>query len=349
MTHALLSHVWLGSAEDWLTRTMDLTLASDENALMQASEPHTPLFDPKPLIATGRRWSRWLGPLISFAILVASVLKLTTLDIPKIWALVPETMLFWMTFLASYFVGPVTDWLIFRRLWGIPVSGIVALVRKQLANALLPSYSGEVYFYAWARRRTEITGAPFGAIKDVAIISALTGNFVTLIMLIMAYPLFGSLLGGAQIKTFALSIGFIMSGSLIVMLFRSRLFSLPRDALIYTSIIVLIRTIANSVLLALMWHFALARPSGISDDNLSWWLLLATIKLLLSRLPFVANLDILFVSFVVFLIGHDQNLVKNIVAMVVGVTYVTHALLGLILGLSDILRPEQRPGEINNA
>jgi len=313
---------------------MELTLVPDEKDVMSVESSQAPMFDPKPLLETGRRWSRWVGPLISIGILLASIIKLSSLR-PD-WALVPHTFVFWSIFVASYFVGPVTDWIIFRRLWGIPATGLIALVRKQLANALLPSYSGEVYFYAWARKRTELTGAPFGAIKDVAIISALTGNLATLVMLLLAYPLFGTLLYGGEIKTFALSIGFVVLGSLIVMVFRSRLFSLPREELIFTSAIVLVRTIANSLLLALLWHFSQVWHSGAADDKLHWWLLLATLKLLLSRFPFVVHLDIIFASSVAFLIGHDQETVKHIAAMVVLLTYLAHAFLGIVLGGYDL-------------
>lgn len=310
----------------------DVTRALYENDVMQAEEPHTPLFDPKPLVEAGRRWSRWLGPLIAFAVLVASIVKLSTLHVPDIWQQVlATTPAFWLAFVISYFVGPVTDWLIFHRLWNIPASGIFALLRKQLTNALLPSYSGEVYFYTWARKRSDLTGAPFGAIKDVAIISALTGNVFTLAMLIVAYPLFGSRLGGLHIENFALSIGFLTLGSVIVMLFRGRLFSLPARELWHVAAIVMVRTVANTAALGLMWHFAMPVV------DLTWWLLLATIKLLLSRLPFVPNIDIVFVGVVVVFIGHGQQQIQDLVVMVVGITYVTHAALGLILGAIDLL------------
>jgi hypothetical protein len=299
--------------------------------MIPTSESHVPILDPKPLIETGRKWSRWLGPAISMAVLIAILFELKKLNIAQIWTLVPLTPLFWVVFFASYFISPLMDWVIFHRLWKIPASGFFALLRKHVTNALLPSYSGEVYFYAWARKRTELTGAPFGAIKDVALLSALTGNLVTLIMLAIAYPLFGSLLGGVQIKTFALSIGFVTFSSLIVMGFRSRLFSLPRAELIFVTVMVLIRIIVGTSLVALLWHFIMP---GI---EIGWWLLLATIKLLLSRLPFVPNQEGLFASVAITLIGHDQPLTQ-LVAMVAIATLLTHICLGTLLGVSDLLK-----------
>jgi hypothetical protein len=89
-------------------------------------------------------------------------------------------------------VGPVSEWVIYRHLWRIPFSGLGALLRKLVSNELLLGYLGEVQFYAWARARLNMVAAPFGAIKDVTILSALTGNIVTLVMLAGAWRLISS-------------------------------------------------------------------------------------------------------------------------------------------------------------
>ena len=55
-------------------------------------------------------------------------------------------------------------------------------------------------------------------------------------------------------------------------------------------------------LTALMWHLAMPAVA------LSWWLLLATMRMLLSRLPFVPNKDIVFAGIAVLLVGHDLEI-----------------------------------------
>jgi len=320
---------------------MESTFVYQDCYVMSGSAPHSPLFDPKPLIETGRRWSRWLGPLISVGVLAAIIIEITKLNITDMISLFREktTPLFWVAFLISYFVGPATDWIIFRRLWNIPISGFVALLRKQVTNALLPSYSGEVYFYAWARERTELTGAPFGAIKDVAILSALTGNLATLLMLGAVYIWFGDLLReahfGTQVKVFAASIGFVALSSLVMMIFRSRLFSLPRKELWFVSAVVMLRIIANTFFIALLWHLIMP------EIELGWWVLVSTIKLLLTRLPFVPNQEGLFASVAILLIGNDQPLTKLVAAIAIG-TLVLHICFGVILGVTDILKTGDR-------
>src|SRR5690606_9781177 len=114
--------------------------------------------------------------------------------VADILALVPRDALFWLVFVVAYLVTPASEWVIYHRLWSIPAEGMIALLRKRVANEIVLGYLGEVYFYAWVRRTGLITrSAPFGAIKDVAILSALTGNAVTLAMLAAALPFFGLL------------------------------------------------------------------------------------------------------------------------------------------------------------
>ena len=57
-------------------------------------------------------------------------------------------------------------------------------LKKLIGNELLLGYVGEVYFYDWARRHVKMEGSPFGAVKDVAILSALAGNLAFIFVFI---------------------------------------------------------------------------------------------------------------------------------------------------------------------
>ena len=125
---------------------------------------------------------RWLVPLLSVAILGGAILQLRNLEFHRLWAMTPVSPLFWAVFLISYFFQPVSELVIFRRLWDLPGRAILPLLRKRLTNEVLLGYSGEVYFYSWARRNAQMVAAPFGAVKDVAILSAAVANVVTLVL-----------------------------------------------------------------------------------------------------------------------------------------------------------------------
>ncbi|MDO7835578.1 hypothetical protein Q4610_11040 [Sphingobium sp. HBC34] len=290
--------------------------------------------DPEPLIRSGRNWTRWVGPLVSVLTLVVALHQFRDMDPASLWALVPGGIAFWAAFTLYYLAGPLSEWAIFRRLWSIPADGFVALLRKLVSNEILLGYLGEVYFYAWARRHARITTAPFGAIKDVTILSALVGNGVTLVMVALALPLLHAV--DARLNTWEMggSILFVLATSLVVMLLRKRLFTLPRRELRIVAAIHLLRIVATTMLAAAMWHMLLP---GIA---LSWWMLLGTLRQLVSRLPFLPNKDVVFAGMAAFLIGRDSEIVSAM-ALMASLILVAHLIVGMTLGAVGLLREGQ--------
>ena len=287
--------------------------------------------DPKPLIESGRNWTRWAGPLVSVLILVVALHQFRGLNPRSLLALMPVTVGFWAAFASYYLAGPLSEWVIFRRLWAIPAEGFGALLRKLVSNEILLGYLGEVYFYAWARRNARITTAPFGAIKDVTILSALVGNGVTLLMVAFALPLMGAVNAGMNRWEVGGSILFVLASSLVAMLLRRRLFTLPRQELWIVAAIHLLRIVATTVLAAVMWHLLLP------DIALSWWILLGTLRQLVSRLPFLPNKDVVFAGMAAFLIGRDSEIVSAM-ALMASLILAAHLLVGMVLGATELLR-----------
>ena len=288
-----------------------------------------PMIDPAPLAQSDRGWTWWVGVGFSVAILAAVLWQVRSIGIHQVIAMVPRTPGFWLAFLAAYFSAPLIDWLIFRRLWNIPAAGFAALLRKLIGNELLLGYIGEVYFYTWARRRTAMTTAPFGAVKDVAILSALMGNVVTLVMVVLAAPLLSTMKFGIDGDTLVASIAVVLVTSSAVLLFRRKLFSLPANELRYVSGMHLLRIGLTTGFNALAWHLVLP------DVGVQWWLLLSALRLLLSRLPLLPNKDIVFAGLAVFLIGHDVQ-IGALMTMMASLILGTHLIVGLGLVAGDI-------------
>lgn len=288
------------------------------------------IIDPAPLVEKSKNWTKWAGPAISFLILAAVSYQLRQLDFHTLAALMPSTPLFWGTFIAFYIVGPASEWVIFRKLWWLPAGGFAALLRKLVSNEILLGYLGEVYFYAWARRNARLSASPFGAIKDVAILSALTGNVFTLLMVIASAPFLGSLELGIDNAAFLTSAIFILGSSIVALLLRKRLFTLPRHELWFVAWAHVARIVISTLLAAIMWHLLL--PSVA----LSWWLLLATARQLISRLPFLPNKDVVFAGLAVFLVGSDQQIAAAM-ALMASLILGAHLLVGGSLGLSALL------------
>lgn len=308
---------------------------ADETAFAPSLSFHPPAASDlvtRLLPTIGRGWATIGSTLISLTILAAALYQLHGTPVAAILSLVPRSAVFWLVFLIAYLVTPASEWVIYHRLWSIPLSGMAALLRKRVANEIVLGYLGEVYFYAWVRRTGLITrSAPFGAIKDVAILSALTGNAVTLAMLAAALPFFGLLqlnLGGKAVLG---SLAVLAVTSFAMLLLRKRLFTLPRPELWRIAVIHLARIVTTIGLTALMWHLVLP---GVT---LLWWLILATLRQLLSRLPLMPNKDIAFVGLAIFVIGRDGD-VAAMIAMIGGLILLTHLLVGSTLGAAGLVR-----------
>lgn len=291
------------------------------------------LIDPKPLVAeTRRNWTRYFGPFISLLILGAVLYQLRDLNFHEVGALMPSSPIFWALFALSYVQAPLSEWVMFRRLWDLPfISGMGALLRKFVSNEILLGYIGEVYFYAWARRHVTKVVAPFGAIKDVTILSALTGNIATIVMVVLSAPMIGQLHLGVQGDTFAISIGFVLGTSVLFLLLRKSLFTLPASDLWFVTNIHFARIISYAVLMGVLWHLILP------DVALTYWLLLATMRQLLSRLPFMPNKDVIFVGLASFIVGRDTDIV-NAMALLATLTVAAHVAVGLALGVTGLIR-----------
>jgi hypothetical protein len=316
-----------GQSEDRITARADAAPATGIEAFAAA-----------PLAEGVRRWLPIAGPLFSIGILAAVFWRLQQLDIGGIWERIPTSPGFWLLFPFYYFALSIADWVIFRRLWNIPPAGIGALLRKRLSNDLLFGYSGELYFYTWARRRADITGAPFGAIKDVAILSAIAGNVVTLILFALAYPVLGRANLGIQPHVALLSVIIIVGPSLLALTLRGHLFSMPAAETRFALKVHFVRLISVIALTILLWHFALP---GLS---LRWWMTLASLQILVSRLPLVPNKDVVFAGICVLLIGHDTGVVA-LVTQIASLVLVGHILVAAGLTIAWALRrgSETRP------
>ncbi len=271
-----------------------------------------------------RGWTWWVGTIITLAVLVAAMLQLAQLDLARVAAIVPSSPAFWLVFALSYFAGPLGDYAIFRRLWQIPVAGFFALLRKLIGNELITGYVGDLYFYTWARQRTSMTSAPFGAVKDVAILSAMAANAVTLVLMVLAYPLLDTLHLGIDSTAYFASVALMLVISSGVLFFRKKLFSLPARDLWVVTFVQTARVIATLVLTGLCWHLAL--PA----ESVELWVLLSAMRMLLSRLPFLPNKDVVFAALAVFMIGQDAE-VGALMAMMASLLLATHLGLGLLL------------------
>lgn len=282
-----------------------------------------------PLLPQTRPWQKWISWGLSFALLTVLVWKIGDLGFANALRDVPSNPLFWVAFASYYLALPASEFLIFKRLWNIPRAGFKALIRKLICNEILFGYSGEAYFYTWARQHAHLAAAPFGAIKDVSILSAVAGNVITLIMLAVAWPQFGNVVPGFHGQAVLFSAAFLIGLSLIAVLFRRRIFSLPGRQLRMIFGIHIARLLATLSLSGLMWK------SALPDIAIGWLVILATLQLLVSRLPFVPNKDLAFAVIAFYLTGQN-GAIGPLIGSIAILILLAHFTCGSLIMLADI-------------
>ncbi|MBD3774174.1 MAG: hypothetical protein IE921_11415 [Rhodobacteraceae bacterium] len=278
--------------------------------------------------------ARIAGMALSLLVIGASLYQVRELDFAEVRAMIPSSPLFWILFVVSYLAGPASEWIIFRRLWNVGPGAFAALVRKLIYNEMLVGYLGEVYFYGWARRTLTLAATPFGAVKDVAVLSALAGNVMTLVFLAVAFPLVRILPLQDHATAIGWSLAFVVLTSIAVMMWRGAIFSLDRAELRFVLWMHIARILATTALSALLWHLVLPEVA------LAWWLVLATIRLLISRLPFVPNKDVVFAGVAVLALGQDVQL-ASLMTMMAALILVTHVVIGLSFAIADLFQGGQ--------
>ena len=84
-----------------------------------------------------------------------------------------------------------------------------------------------------------------------------------------------------------------------------------------------------------MWHLLLP------DVDFRWWLLLAAGRLLISRLPFLPNKDIMFAALAIVVIGHDSE-IGELIALITSLLLITHLAIATILAIPEFVRRESK-------
>ena len=275
------------------------------------------LSDLQPIERIKRRWPVIVGGVLTVLMIAFLGRELFDDGLSALRRTVPENPLFYAAFALLYMSPQTFDWLIFRRLWGLPLAGLAALLKKRVVNDVLPvPYAGDASFYLWARERMKMVSAPFGAVKDVSILSAIAGNAITLAMLTVALPFGRDLFTGEWWTRTLWATGGLAVMTVPFLIFSKRVFTLPGHRLRWIFAIHCTRLVFGSTMIAVAWHFAMPEvPVGV-------WLLLATGRLIVSRLP-IPNKDLLFATLAIQVIGRGEAL-SDLVAFTSALTLAVH-------------------------
>lgn len=263
-------------------------------------------------------------------------------------AALPRAPMFYVFFAVAYWILPFAEMLIYRALWPIRWRSLPVFIRKRVYNELMFDYSGEAYLYLWAK--DAVPPSPRGilsTIKDVNLLSGLASNSLTLLMLPVV------ILGGHVTLLQApgdhplvpLLLCAVLALALMAMLyvFRRRIFSLSRrDAAVVGGLHVT-RLLTIFALQVAQWSAALPQvPIGE-------WLMFLAAQLLLTRIPFLPNRDVMMMWLGVALakaIAAPQAQVASMFLAAGALSLATHAFMfGVVTAVGLATRKGRTAGQ----
>lgn len=243
---------------------------------------------------------------LAFVIGVAFFLvnKLSAIGWQEVLASLPTNPLYYLFFLAFYFAIPTAELLAYRTIWGMPMSRyFVIFARKRVYNFALLSYSGEAVLALWAQKNLPIkTMTIIQTIKDSNILSALASNSFTLILLILFFVTDQISLITEADPDYRFYLGLAAAVGLVlvplILKFRRHIISLEQGIAKKVFLIHLTRFV--SALLFQLFQWMVILP----EVPITMWLLFLTAQLVLSRVPFLPNTDLLYLGLGLTLAGY---------------------------------------------
>ncbi len=181
----------------------------------------------------GRLVVRLARGLALVGVLAFLVVQVSALGWERVVEGLPRTPWFYLLVLAIYGLLPLTETLVFGRLWGVaPTALLGASLRKRTLNAEVAGYSGDVYFCWWAQQRFGLAGGlVWRTYKDNAILSA-AASFLAVALLLAGLWFSGQVAFADVLRDRGALYAGVGVGLLAVVLaavvgFRRVLFSLP--------------------------------------------------------------------------------------------------------------------------
>lgn len=231
------------------------------------------------------------------ACIVAYLLyKLTHVGWAEVLGSLPSSPWFYLFFLLRFLALPISEVAIYEIVWSQPlVRHFFVFIRKRVYNFAVMGYSGEAFLTLWARRRLALPHKKIlVGVKDNNILSAFASNAATVI-LILILAATGGLKEGVEAFPGAgwlFVLAFLSAAvlSALVMIFRDKLLALPKGTMPK-----LIGVHAARQALIILLHAAMY-ASALPGAPVMAFLTFISMQLVLSRVPFLPNQDIVYLG-----------------------------------------------------
>ncbi len=208
----------------------------------------------------------------------------------------PVNPLFYLLFAMFYVWLPLSEMVAYRVIWPLHAwKSLPIFIKKRIYNREIFQYSGEVFFFTWARRQVDRPSLDIARdIRDQNIVSSAASTLVALVLVVAFLSLSRTSLTAwigprgmpLLIAGTVVTLGLVAVG----IRFRRHIFAMaPGTALVIFGVHAARFALEQAVQIA-MWAVA------IPEVPLRVWCSYAALSLVISRLPLVTNRDLLFAS-----------------------------------------------------
>ncbi len=268
---------------------------------------------------------------ISFTVGIVSLLvwQLREMEFRSVFQGLPRNPWFYVLLVAVYFLLPTIQFLAYRVVWDFhPGPAIRAFIKKRILNKDVLGYSGEIYIFAWARDHVEMSSRSLmECVRDMNIISAVASTLIA-VLLLAFFALKGQvnvqdLIGETQA---VFLIGGISATLIILVIASTRrqwLFSMPWKATRIVFSLHVARVLLRHALEITMWHLAM------SEVPIETWFTYAAVSVIVYRLPFIPNQDLLTMAVAVSIAG-AMTVSETHIAALFGAVALVNRLINLL-------------------
>lgn len=293
-----------------------------------------------------QRWFlRWKGGLrtgLYVMVFAAIAWQLTNTGWSEVWRGMPVHPMFYVLQVALFALLPAVEVYIYRPFW--PLSrGVLfgMLLRKRVFNEEIAGYSGEANLLMDVRASTGLETRPLiRTIRDVAIVSAMSANVITLLLLGVVLALgwvpIPALTPNWSIMHISAAACFAALLLAVLIRFRASLYAFSFRETLRVGAWHTVRFFAQHALMVVQWAIV------VPDTAFQVWILYITVWVLINRLPFLPGKDLLFVSAGIPLAGALGDPTADLAAM-----WVVSAVLNKVMSLGVLVayRDRKRPAK----
>lgn len=287
---------------------------------------------------TGQKFLKWTQYLFNAGILVWLVYELTDVGWKNVWDSLPVNPIFYLLFLFLYFQLPFFEVLIYRITWTFDsIKSIPIFLLKKIYNKDVLGYSGEVYFYLWARKALDITDSEIlKTVKDNNIISSVASTLVAIgllsIFLFTDQIVIVDWIANQNQAYFWGGAIFLVVLVLMLIKFRHQVISMPMNTAFSIFGIQTFRLVLGQAVNVLMYYVVMP------DTPLYIWFTLLSVEIVLTRIPFIPNRDLIYVGMSIGIAEGLDVSTSAIAALMVTKGVLNKAFNFLAFGLSALIK-----------